>query len=239
MRLNWTDDVIAPPPIQLSEWQETNFHKWGCFFICGFALRFCVTKNVFFFWVFNSFSVGWGSQQINNVIHTQSHVYWHLSSHEVVLSCSQSHCFYSFEGNSCCLQMSLPLVKQTGDNLSHGIKIHEDLHWRCSLSPSATTLLHCFTAILTPTHQNGGMPQWTLGSAILPPIGTAVPQIPLSSKLKQAHQRACEQAAWRCDREGGSENERRENKGGEKKEKPHLRNPLTWQSLIQINIFEW
>lgn len=98
-------------------------------------------------------------------------------------------------------------------------------------------LLHCFTAILTPTHQNGGMPQWTLGSVILPPIGTAAPQIPLSSKLKQAHQRACKEAAWRCDRERGNENEWGENK--EKKKKPHLRNPWTWQSLIQINICEW
>lgn len=99
------------------------------------------------------------------------------------------------------------------------------------------TLLHCFTAILTPTHQNGGMPQWTLGSPILPPIGTAAPQIPLSSKLKQAHQRACKEAAWSCDRERGNENEWGENK--EIKKKPHLRNPQTWQSLIQINICEW
>lgn len=73
-------------------------------------------------------------------------------------------------------------------------------------------LLCCFTAILTPTHQNGGMPQWTLGSVILPPIGTAAPQIPLSSKLKQAHQRACKEAAWRCDREKGNKNEWGENK---------------------------
>lgn len=78
-------------------------------------------------------------------------------------------------------------------------------------------LLHCFTAISTPTHQNGGIPQWTLGSVILPPIGTAVPQIPLSSKLKQAHQRPCVEAAWRCDSERGNENEWGENRGGKRR----------------------
>lgn len=55
--------------------------------------------------------------------------------------------------------------------------------------PGRRALLHCFTAILTPTHQNGGTPHWTLGSAMLPPIGTASALIPLSTKLKQAHQR--------------------------------------------------
>lgn len=105
---------------------------------------------------------------------------------------------------------------------------------KCTSSPRATALLFCFMAILTPTRENGDMPKWTLGSTILPLIGTAVPQIPLSSKLKQAHQRACKEAAWRCDGGGGTMSE-----GRIKKKRPNSRNPRTWLSLIQINICEW
>lgn len=127
-------------------------------------------------------------------------------------------------------QMVYPQVKGTEDNpTGPTLRIYIGNPIRFTGLPGC-----CFTAILTPTHQNGGMPQWTLGSVILPPIGTAAPQIPLSSKLKQAHQRARREAAWRCDRERGNKNE-----WGKNKKKAHLRNPWTWQSLIRINICEW
>lgn len=127
-------------------------------------------------------------------------------------------------------QMVCPQVKNTDDNPpGPTLRIYIGNPVRFLGLPGC-----CFTAILTPTRQNGGMPQWTLGSVILPPIGTAAPQIPLSSKLKQAHQRAWKEAVRRCDRERGNKNEWEKNK-----KKPHLRNPWTWQRLIQINISEW
>lgn len=128
-------------------------------------------------------------------------------------------------------QMVYPQVKSTDDNpTGPTLRIYIGNPIRFLGLPGC-----CFMAILTPTHQNRGMPQWTLGSVILPPIGTAAPQIPLSFKLKQAHQRAWREAVWRCDRERGNKNEC----GKNKKKKAHLRNPWTWQSLIQINISEW
>lgn len=105
-------------------------------------------------------------------------------------------------------QMVYPQVKNTDDNpTGPTLRIYiGNPIWFLGL-PGC-----CFTAILTPTHQNGGIPQWTLGSVILPPIGTAAPQIPLSSKLKQAHQRAWKEAVRRCDRERGNKNEWEKNK---------------------------
>ena len=102
------------------------------------------------------------------------------------------------------LQMGLPPVKHWQPPW-HGLPIHWDLHWKCTSSPRATGPPSLFHGYLdTHSAEWRHIPQWTLGSVMLPLIGAAVPQIPLSSKLKQAHQRACEEAAWRCDRERGN-----------------------------------
>lgn len=136
-------------------------------------------------------------------------------------------------------QMGYPTVKHTGNNpTGASCLILRDLQWKCSSSPKATGPPPLFHGYLD-THS----PEWrhaAMNPGICDPAtdrhSSATDSIKLQIKAGTS------KGLW-----GGSmemwqwEGERKWVRGEKRKKKKeaHLRNPWTWQSLIQINICEW